>query len=181
MTTKSTIENFCLSPGMFRLDGGAMYGIIPRPLWQKKSPPDDLNRIDLDLRLWLIKSADKIILTDTGIGDYHGQRFDEQFDVRQESHPIEKMLEDLGVKPSDVTDLVLSHLHFDHVGGICAKDGESFKNIFTNATIHLHQSHYEYSLSPTLRDSGSFHTKYFNPVIKEAIENDKRKPFLLNF
>ncbi|MAE59638.1 MAG: hypothetical protein CME69_12310 [Halobacteriovorax sp.] len=173
MTTQSNIENYCLTPGMFRLDGGAMYGIIPRPLWQKKSPPDDLNRINLDLRLWLIKSSTKVILTDTGIGDYHGQKFDEQFDVRQSQNPIEQMLSNIGLKTSDVTDLVISHLHFDHVGGICAKEGENLVNVFKNATIHLHQSHYEYSLNPTLRDSGSFHSKIFNPIIKEAINNER--------
>ena len=174
MTTQSSIENYCLSPGMFRLDGGAMYGIIPKPLWEKKSPPDSLNRIDLDLRLWLIKSQDKVILTDTGIGDYHGEKFDKQFDVRQSGTPLEKMLHTIGLKLEDVTDLVISHLHFDHIGGLCQRDEKGeFISLFKHATIHLHQSHYEYALNPTLRDSGSFHVNYFNPLIKDAIERNK--------
>ncbi len=173
MTTQSNIENYCLSPGLFRLDGGAMFGIIPRPLWQKKTTPDEFNRIRLDLRLWLIKSETKVILTDTGIGDYHGDKFDEQFDVIQEAKPIHQMLASIGLKPSDITDLVISHLHFDHIGGICEKDdNDQLINIFENATIHLHQSHYEYALNPTMRDQGSFHVNYFNPIIKDAIEKD---------
>lgn len=163
-----SMENILISPGKFRLDGGAMFGIIPKPLWNKVHPADEYNRIDLDLRLWIIKDQDRIIITDTGIGDYHGEKFDQQFDVRQAQSPLVKALADKGIDCAKVTDLVISHLHFDHVGGMVYKDenGE-FAPIFPNATIHLHKDHWGYSLNPTLRDGGSFHTQYFKETIEK--------------
>ncbi|EQC44005.1 MBL fold metallo-hydrolase [Bacteriovorax sp. Seq25_V] len=162
------IKNFCISPGLFRLDGGAMYGIIPRPLWEKVSPPDELNRIDLDLRLWLIQTADKNILVDTGIGDYHGDKFDSRFDVRQKRDPLEETLKALSLSTKDITDLVISHLHFDHIGGLTKNVDDKLVSVFENATIHLHSKHWEYSKNPTQRDAGSFHYDTFAPIIDEA-------------
>ncbi|EQC49777.1 MBL fold metallo-hydrolase [Bacteriovorax sp. DB6_IX] len=163
----SDIKHLVISPGMFRLDGGAMFGIIPKPLWNKVAPADEMNRIDLDLRLWLIQTPTKNILVDTGIGDYHGQKFESRFDVRQDNAPLEKALNKVGLKCEDITDLIISHLHFDHVGGMAVKNGESFEMALKNATIHLHRDHYKYSLKPTQRDAGSFHIKIFEPIIKE--------------
>ena len=97
----SAREYFCLEPAHFRLDGGAMFGIIPRPLWNKVHPSDELNRIDLALRLLLIKVEDRVILIDTGIGDYNGEKFDSRFDVRGETRPLEKSLEKINLKPDD--------------------------------------------------------------------------------
>ncbi len=155
---------------MFRLDGGAMFGIIPRPLWNKVAPADDQNRIDLDLRLWLIQTPTKNILVDTGIGDYHGEKFDARFDVRQAHSPLTEILAKVNLKPEDITDLIISHLHFDHAGGIGVfPNGEKEKIVpaLKNAMIHLHRDHFDYSLKPTMRDAGSFHKKIFLPVIEE--------------
>jgi len=77
-----------IESGNFKLDGGAMFGIIPKPLWQKRSEPDEQNRIDLSLRLMLLKTQSKNILIDTGIGDYHGQKWDNRFDVRGQKNPL---------------------------------------------------------------------------------------------
>lgn len=159
-------QHYILQPAKFRLDGGAMFGIIPRPMWSKVAPPDELNRIDLALRLWLIKDGNKIILTDTGIGDYHGEKFEERFDVRGNKNPLVKSLEQLSIGTNEITDLVISHLHFDHVGGINQVDEQGKSQpIFKNATLHLHKDHYLYALNPSPRDGGSFHKKYFEPVI----------------
>ena len=165
-----TKKYYCLQPAKFRLDGGAMFGIIPKPLWNKKSPADDFNRIDLALRLLLIQKKDQLILIDTGIGDYHGDKFDENFDVRGPKSPIDNALFDLGFNCSDITDLIISHLHFDHAGGITLGDN---KPTFPNATLHLHRSHYEYSLNSSERDRGSFHTKLFNPIVDYYRDNNK--------
>ncbi len=159
-------EYFCLEPASFKLDGGAMFGIIPKPLWNKVHPADDQNRIDLALRLILIKKNQRIILIDTGIGDYHGQKFDERFAISGGSSPMERALGEIGLSPSDITDLVVSHLHFDHVGGIGKSVGNTMLPVFEKATLHLHKSHYDYSLSPTDRDTGSFQMNYCLPVIK---------------
>lgn len=158
------IKNYCIAPGLFKLDGGAMFGIIPKPLWNKVAQADELNRIELDLRLWLIIDKDRVILTDTGIGDYHGQSFDDRFAVRQELNPLSQALAKINLTLDSVTDLIISHLHFDHIGGLTDKDK---KCIFRNAKIHLHKKHFEYSQNPTQRDSGSFHTHIFNDAIKE--------------
>lgn len=147
------------------LDGGAMFGIIPKPMWSKVHPADEQNRIDLALRLWCIKTEDKLVVVDTGIGDYHDEKFNTMFNVRGEDSPLEKSLQSLGFTSKDVTDLVISHLHFDHAGGIGLKDGDSWVPAFPNAKLHLHKSHYEYSLNPTERDAGSFHTKNYLPII----------------
>ena len=159
------MKNYMIEPGYFMLDGGAMFGIIPKPLWQKVHPADELNRIDLALRLWLIKTKDKNILVDTGIGDYHGETFDQRFNVRGGNSPLKEALNEVGLKPEDITDLIISHLHFDHVGGIAEyKDGE-IHAVLPNARCHVHKKHFDYSLSPTDRDAGSFHVKHFKPIL----------------
>jgi glyoxylase-like metal-dependent hydrolase (beta-lactamase superfamily II) len=160
-------QYFILEPAKFRLDGGAMYGIIPKPLWQKKSVPDQQNRINLALRLLLIKTENSNILIDTGIGDYHDDKFISMFDIRTDKGPLRSALKSCDLMPSDITDLIISHLHFDHVGGICERDSaNSFTPVFKNATLHLHKEHYQYALSPTIRDAGSFQSEFFVPLIK---------------
>ncbi len=159
------IKKYILEPGFFRLDGGAMFGIIPKPLWNKVAPADELNRIDLSLRLYLLQTKDRLILVDTGIGDYHGDKFDQRFAVEGGDSPLEKALEEAGHKSDEVTDLVISHLHFDHVGGIGKMVSGEMVPVLPKARCHLHQDHYQYALNPTDRDSGSFHKSNFEPII----------------
>jgi len=155
-----------LHPAVFKLDGGAMFGIIPKPLWSKKIPADDLNRIQLSLRVMLIETKKRKILIDTGIGDYHGKKFDERFGVLGTENPLIKSLrEQLNLQPESITDLIVSHLHFDHVGGLGG--GETHHCLFPKAKIHLHEKHYDYALNPTIRDAGSFHQEYFRPMIED--------------
>lgn len=162
---QSSTEYFCLEPANFRLDGGAMFGIIPKPLWNKVHPSDDQNRIDLALRLLLIKTANKLILIDTGIGDFNGEKFDSRFDVRGDDRPLEKSLAAIGFSTDDVTDLILSHLHFDHVGGIGEIVDGQMKPIFKKAKCHVHKDHYKYAHNSSERDAGSFHCQNFDPVL----------------
>ena len=158
---------YVLHPAVFKLDGGAMFGIIPKPLWQKAIPADDLNRIQLSLRVMLIQTAHKNILIDTGIGDYHGSKFDSRFGVQGTINPLVVILkEKLNLNPSDITDVIISHLHFDHVGGLGFD--EPHQLIFPKATLHVHRQHYEYALNPTARDAGSFHTQYFKGLLESA-------------
>jgi glyoxylase-like metal-dependent hydrolase (beta-lactamase superfamily II) len=159
-------QYFSLEPARFKLDGGAMFGIIPKPLWNKVHPADEQNRIELALRLILIKDGTKNILIDTGIGDYHGEKWNERFGVVGSKSPLELSLAEIGLKPEDITDLIISHLHFDHVGGIGKMIDGKIEPVLKNATIHLHKKHFEYSQNPTDRDSGSFQIEYFLPVIK---------------
>ncbi len=157
-----------LHPAVFKLDGGAMFGIIPKPLWSKQIPADDQNRIEMSLRVMLIQTENKNILIDTGIGDYHGDKFDDRFGVKGEKNPLITLLKKThGLQPEDITDLIVSHLHFDHIGGL-GGDEHSQRILFPKATLHIHKDHYEYALHPTVRDAGSFHTQYFKPLIDEA-------------
>lgn len=171
MNTKHAV----LDPQSFKLDGGAMFGIIPKPLWNKVHPADQENRIELALRLLLIIKNERIILIDTGIGNYHGDRFDQRFAVTNIENPLDKSLENIGLKREDITDLVISHLHFDHIGGIVEKisTDDSLQIIFKNATLHLHSEHYNYAQNPTERDAGSFHQNIFNPAINWYKEHQK--------
>ena len=170
-------QYFCLEPARFKLDGGAMFGIIPKPLWHKVHPSDDLNRIELALRLVVIKTGTKNILIDTGIGDYHGNKFDQRFGITDSNSPLEKALAEINLSPADITDLVISHLHFDHVGGIGKLVDGAMEPVCKNAIVHLHTRHYEYAHKPTERDYGSFHFDYFNPVL-EWYKTNKQIHFL---
>lgn len=159
---------FALHPATFKLDGGAMFGIIPKPLWSKQIPADELNRIHLSLRVMLIQTKNKNILVDTGIGDYHGDKFDDRFAVQGEKHPLLKVLnENFNLKAEEITDIIITHLHFDHVGGL-GQDALSHHEVFPKAKLHIHRKHYEYALNPTQRDSGSFHIQFFKPLIEKA-------------
>jgi glyoxylase-like metal-dependent hydrolase (beta-lactamase superfamily II) len=163
---------FILHPAVFKLDGGAMFGIIPKPLWSRAIPADELNRIQLSLRVMYIETPNKKILIDTGIGDYHGEKFDQRFGIVGSRNPLVDLLkEKLGVTPEQITDLIVSHLHFDHVGGLGTPAPQEV--LFPKATIHLHRQHYDYALNPTPRDSGSFQSQYFKPWIEQADQAGK--------
>jgi glyoxylase-like metal-dependent hydrolase (beta-lactamase superfamily II) len=154
-----------IHPATFKLDGGAMFGIIPKPLWERKIKPDEFNRIEMSLRIVLFETENKKILVDTGIGDYHGEKFDTQFDVKQKASPLLCALRDKKIEAEEITDIILTHLHFDHVGGLGhGKEGQVL--LFPNATVHVHNKHFEYSQNATLRDRGSFHVKTFLPILK---------------
>jgi len=168
---------FILHPAVFKLDGGAMFGIIPKPLWSKFVPADELNRIQLSLRVMLIQTSHKNILIDSGIGDYHGEKFDDRFAVIGPKNPLlEALKRGPGLRPDEITDIIITHLHFDHAGGL-GSDDQAHSEIFSNAVLHIHRQHYEYSLNPTLRDSGSFESQYFKPLIEKA-ERCKRVNWL---
>lgn len=158
-----------LEPARFKLDGGAMFGIIPKPLWNKVNPADEQNRIDLALRLILIQQDERKILIDTGIGDYHPEKFNTMFNVRGENSPLKKALNSIGLKYEDITDIVISHLHFDHVGGLGHMDKGKSKPLFPHAIIHLHKDHFYYAQRPTQRDAGSFHQETFLPLIDHYV------------
>lgn len=164
-------------PATFKLDGGAMFGIIPKPLWEKKIKADESNRILMSLRVMFYQTKNRLILIDTGIGDYHPEKFNYQFEIKGNEHPLEKCLNEIGKSANDVTDIVLTHLHFDHVGGLGNLTNDIMSPLFPNATLHLHQKHFEYAQNPTARDSGSFHIKTFLPLIK-WYENNKKIHFV---
>lgn len=167
------MKKFVLHPAKFKLDGGAMFGIIPKPLWEKKITPDEFNRINMSLRIAYIETNNKKILIDTGIGDYHPDKFKTQFNIKSTPSPIVSILKDsFNVAPDEITDIIISHLHFDHVGGL-GTGAHGSEPIFDKATLHLHQDHHKYALAPTQRDSGSFQSHYFKPLLEFYQESNQ--------
>lgn len=159
-----------LYPSPIALDGGAMFGIIPKPMWSKRIIPDEFNRIKMTMRVYLIQTKNKLIIIDTGAGDYQGEKFNHRYGLRHPPESFAHLLKTyLGADPHDVTDVVLTHLHFDHASG--ALSSEKLQLSFPEATLHVHRDHYLYSQKPSLRDGGSFQTN----VIKTLIHQYEQK------
>lgn len=149
-------ELYVLSDGKFKLDGGAMFGVVPKVLWEKTNPPNAMNRIELGLNSLLIKTNDDIVLVDTGIGENYPEKFFEMFEI-DKSPDLLKSLHSIGLKSDDVTKVVLTHLHFDHCGGNCSKnENGELKPAFPNAIYYFQQDEFEYAKKPDPRSRGSY-------------------------
>ena len=164
-------ELFALNTGTFGLDGGAMFGIIPKPLWEKKIPADEMNRITLGGRCLLLKSEDKTILVDTGIGNYWDEKFKKIYRVEFETASLKSSLENYGVKSGEITDVILTHLHFDHTGGSVDFIDDKAVPAFPNAKYHVQKKHFEWAKSASPKDRGSFIQNRFIPLFEEGIIN----------
>ncbi len=149
-------ELFVLSDGKFRLDGGAMFGVVPKVLWERTNPPNEMNRIEMGLNSLLIKTNDDIILVDTGIGENYNEKFLEMFEIDKSTNLL-KSLHAVGVAAEEVTKVILTHLHFDHCGGNCTKDenGE-LKPAFPNAVYYFNTDEFEYANKPDPRSRASY-------------------------
>jgi len=151
--------------GLFKLDGGAMFGVVPKNLWQKTNPADSLNRIDMCTRALLLDNGKRKILIDTGVGYKLSEKVNKIYDIDFSDYTLEKSLERLKVKKDDITDVILTHLHFDHAGGSTYYDAENRLRInFPNATYHVQRKQYEWALNPTERDRASFFPENYKPL-----------------
>ena len=158
-----------INAGYLALDGGAMFGIIPKPLWSKNNPPDELNRIKLATRLLLLQSESKKILIDTGMGDKWDEKSKNIYSIQQENNSLLKSLLSEGIKPDEITDVILTHLHFDHTGGSTILDNGKLLPTFPNANYHVQKKNYEWAINPTDRDKGSYIKDNFEPLAKEGV------------
>ncbi|MGC6508502.1 MAG: MBL fold metallo-hydrolase [Myxococcota bacterium] len=140
------------------LDGGAMFGNAPRSLWENWVKPDKQNRIPLKCRCLLIKDGNKRILLETGIGAFFSPKYKSRYGVQENEHMLLKNLEKMGLSHTDIDVVVLSHLHFDHAGGLLSawKKGQKHELLFPNAIYVVSQSAYDRALSPHYRDKASF-------------------------
>lgn len=146
-----------IQTGLFKLDGGAMFGVVPKNLWTKTNPSDDMNRIDMCTRALLLENDKKKILIDTGIGYKLSDKINKIYDVDFSHYTLEKSLKEKGLTREDITDVILTHLHFDHAGGNTYYDEDGQLQIaFPNATYHVQKKHYYWALNPTERDKASF-------------------------
>ena len=160
-----------INSGLFKLDGGAMFGVVPKQMWQRLNPPDDKNLCTWTMRSLLIEKDDKKILVDTGMGDKQGEKFRSHF----EPHGPDSLLNSLaqkGVQAEDITDVFLTHLHFDHCGGAVKKDEVgNLVPTFPNAKYWSNESHYKWALNPNDREKASFLKENFVPLKEAGVLN----------
>ncbi len=154
-----------VNAGFFKLDGGAMFGVVPRTIWEKLNPPDEKNLCTWAMRCLLIEIQDRRILIDTGIGTKQSEKFFSYYEPN--GGPIEKALQDQGIEPETITDVILTHLHFDHCGGAITKDKEgNLSPTFPNATYWSNHRHWDWAMRPNPRERASFLRENFEPLEK---------------
>lgn len=143
--------------GNFKLDGGAMFGVVPKSIWNKTNPADSNNMIDLAARCMLIEDGDKLILIDNGLGDKQSEKFFSYY-YRWGNHSLDNSLKELGFHRDDITDVFLTHLHFDHCGGSIQwnKDRTGYEPAFKNASFWTNNEHWEWAKNPNAREKASF-------------------------
>ncbi len=150
--------------GRLRLDGGAMFGIVPRPLWERRIPPDDRNRIPLAMRGLLLRGHGRTLLVDTGLGHKSDAKFESIYGVDHQHSTLVGSLAALGVTPGEVTDVILTHLHFDHAGGATVRHADGSLGLtFPQARHHVQRAHWAWAhTSP--RESASFLAENLDPL-----------------
>jgi len=146
-----------INTGMFKLDGGAMFGVVPKSLWDKKNPADENNMCSWAMRCLLIEDGDKLILIDSGLGEKQDSKFFGYYYLWGEDSLI-KSIRALGFEPEDITHNLLTHLHFDHCGGSVKwnKAHTGYETTFPNATYMVGREHWDAALHPNAREKASF-------------------------
>jgi glyoxylase-like metal-dependent hydrolase (beta-lactamase superfamily II) len=167
MLKLGNIELHPLSDGHFRLDGGAMFGIVPKPLWEKLSPADARNRIELSLNPLLIKTPAKNILVDTGIGTKHDARFSEMYAI-DHRWTLPESLKEVGLTTAEIDYVIPSHMHFDHMGGATIKEGGSIVPTFPKATFLVQRKEWEAAFLENPRSKGSYIPDDYLPIEKRV-------------
>ncbi len=168
-----------LDTGLFKLDGGAMFGVVPKPLWQKLNPADEQNRCTWAMRCLLCEQGDQLLLVDTGIGDKQDAKFFGHYDLHGDATLLDS-IHKAGYSQTDVTDVLLTHLHFDHVGGAVKRKGEHLTPVFPNATYWTHPDHWQWAMHPNPREKASFLAENIRPLQESgqlSFLNDSQSPF----
>ena len=143
--------------GNFKLDGGAMFGVVPKTIWQKTNPADSNNMIDIAARCLLIEDGDRLILIDSGLGNKQSDKFFSYY-YRWGDYTMESSLRKLGFHPDEITDVFMTHLHFDHCGGSAQwnKERTGYEPAFKNALFWTNQDHWQWATKPNDREKASF-------------------------
>ena len=146
-----------IETGNFKLDGGAMFGVVPKALWSRTNPADNNNMIDIAARSLLIEDGDRLILIDTGMGDKQSEKFFNYY-YQWGDYSIDSSLKKAGFHRDDITDVFMTHLHFDHCGGSIQwnKDRTGYEPAFKNATFWTNENHWKWATEPNVREKASF-------------------------
>lgn len=154
-----------LNTGNFKLDGGAMFGVVPKTMWSKTNPADQNNMCDWSMRSMLIEDGDRLILIDAGIGDKQSEKFFSHYYLFGDDS-LQGNLKALGFSLDDITDVFLTHLHFDHCGGAIRwnKDRTGFEPVFKNAIYWSTENHWQWATVPNTREKASFLSENILPI-----------------
>ena len=156
---------YSIETGNFKLDGGAMFGVVPKTIWNKTNPADENNLIDLAARCLLIEEGNRLILIDNGLGNKQSEKFFSYYSLWG-THSLDKSLAKHGFHRDNITDVFLTHLHFDHCGGSVQwnKDKTGYELAFKNAKYWSNESHWEWATQPNLREKASFLSENILPI-----------------
>lgn len=155
---------YAIETGHFKLDGGAMFGVVPKPLWERTNPADENNRIDMAARSLLIEDGNRLILIDTGLGNKQSEKFFFHYALWG-GHSLSSSLKKAGLHSDDITDVVFTHLHFDHCGGAIVRNEKGFyEPAFKNARFWSHKDHWQWATVPNVREKASFFPENILPL-----------------
>ncbi|MGB2087922.1 MAG: MBL fold metallo-hydrolase [Psychroflexus salarius] len=171
-----------IETGNFKLDGGAMFGVVPKSLWQRTNPADSNNMIDIAATSLLIEDGKRLILIDTGLGDKQSDKFFSYY-YRWGNHSLDKSLKAKGFTRDDITDVFMTHLHFDHCGGSVQwnKDRTGYEPAFKNAKFWTNKEHWDWAINPNDREKASFLKENLLPMQEagqlEFLERSQKRHF----
>ena len=152
-----------IETGLFKLDGGAMFGVVPKSIWQKTNPADENNLCTWAMRCLLIEDGDRLILVDNGIGNKQDEKFLKHYYLHG-NDTLEKSLAAKGFHKDDITDVFLTHLHFDHCGGSIIRTGDKLRPAFKNAFYWSNEQHWDWAVNPNDREKASFLKENILPI-----------------
>ena len=154
---------YSINTGYFKLDGGAMFGVVPKSIWTKLNPSDENNLCSWALRCLLVEDGDRLILIDNGIGDKQDAKFFAHYYLHGDD-TLDKSLAKHGFHRDDITDVILTHLHFDHCGGSIMRDGDKLVPAFKNASYWSNERHWKWATEPNDREKASFLKENILPI-----------------
>ncbi|OYU79837.1 MAG: MBL fold metallo-hydrolase [Flavobacterium sp. BFFFF1] len=166
-----------IEAGNFKLDGGAMFGVVPKTIWNKTNPADTNNLIDIAARCLLIEDGDRLILIDTGMGEKQSEKFFGYYSLWG-THSLDKSLAKYGFHRDDITDVFMTHLHFDHCGGSVQwnKDRSGYEPAFKNAKFWSNENHWQWATKPNPREKASFLPENILPMQESGQLHFIQKP-----
>lgn len=154
---------YSINAGYFKLDGGAMFGVVPKSIWNKLNPADENNMCSWALRCMLIDTGNRKILVDTGMGDKQDARFFSHYYLHGKD-TLDNSLAGYGFTKNDITDVFLTHLHFDHCGGAIVREGDKLVPAFKNAVFRSNEQHWKWATQPNEREKASFLKENILPI-----------------